>query len=495
MKTLLTAVLLLSFALPCLANAGGDPLRYEVTWKQAPEAKVTELALADLAFEPSSRLGLGFPSQNPHNYYLFPQCGMGVVRLTVHWKDREPNEDEYLWGGTDTKIQVLQALGIDAFLTFEIDAEWAIEPSEDLAANHPPADMADWTEFMALCVDRYDGDGVNDMPELRKPVLYYQFINEWPSKNNLHGGWTGTLYQLIEFFNASYDVVKATDPNAHVVLGGISSIGLDAMVLNAGMGGYTARLSYNETVNDTLTVELCQDPSIAEAVADRERVLAESRYDIVDLHMYGPVEYNQYRIARIRQEVGNTPLITSECGGPNLAYDLDITPTEHFMTAMDMNLDALSRGLEFTMWLSMFGREYDPDNGPTWGNSQLQLIDENQQATGGFWGYHLLGALVEDMTSVEKPTPGTYIIHRTGKPDTYVIWQTGAETTYQLPASVHPEKMIVVTDAQFGRYEIQLPPADGLLPRGPLPLVVSEELPGGAYVAGEKPGLVRVLGR
>ncbi|PIV80657.1 hypothetical protein COW53_08480 [bacterium CG17_big_fil_post_rev_8_21_14_2_50_64_8] len=480
MKSLHPAVLLLLLAITATVAAGDAPVNRQVNRELHEAAKGAPLNLADLVFALNPRLGLGFPSQNVDNYYVFPLCGMGLVRLTLLWSNYEPSRGQYDWSGLDNKVRVLQDLGIDIFMTLQSDADWGVEPSDFLAANHPPADMADWTTFMTHLVQRYNGDGVDDLPGLLRPVRYYQLANEWPSPQNIHGGWTGTIDQLIEFFNASYAAVKAADPSATVVLGGIPSIGLDAMVLNAGQGNYVARQSYNETVKDSLTVAIAQDPRIAEAVAVRERVLAESLYDMVDLHMYGPVEFNQYRISRIRQNVGDVPLVSSECGGPNLAYDPVITPEEHFQTAMDMNLDALSRGLVYTMWLSMFGQEYVPGIGPTWGNSQLQPIDKNQQPTGGFWAYHLLAAMLDGMDSVEKPGPGIYIIHRYDQPNIHVAWRTDANTTYQLPSTVHAQKMIVVTSARLGTYQLEPVPANGLLQlTGPLPIVVSEILPGG----------------
>ena len=484
MKHLLIAVVLLIFFVPATVGADEAPATRPIAPRGSLQGQDSGPVLGDLSFGINPCLGLGFPSQNVDNYSVFPQCGMGLVRLVVHWRDRQPARGEFYWGGLDNKVRVLQDLGIDVCFTLQSDAEWGIEPSEFPAANHPPTDMADWTEFLTHLVERYNGDGLDDLPGLLRPVSCYQVASEWPSKNNLHGGWTGTIDQLIEFFNASYDAIKAADPSTAVILGGIASISLDAMVLNAGQGGYVARQSYNETVKDSLTVEIAQDPRITEAVADKERVLAESRYDMVDLHMYGPVEYNQYRIARIRQSVGPVPLVSTECGGPNLAYDPDITPEEHFMTALDMNLDGLSRGLIFMMWLSMFGQEYVPGVGPTWGNSQLQLIDKDQQPTGGFWAYHLLAALLEGMSSVEKPGPGIYIIHRYEQPDIHVAWRTADNATYQLPTSIHPEAMMVVTDAANGLYVITRPPVDGLLHLGALPFVVSEVLPGDAWPPG-----------
>ncbi len=491
MKTMLATILLLTLALPNASLARvDDPVTSERNRKKAPPAGTPGRKLDDLVFAVDPRLGLGFPAQNVDNYPVITRCGMGMVRLIVHWDDRQPARGEFYWGGLDNKVRVLQRLGIDLCMTLESDAEWGIEPSEYPAANHPPADMADWTEFLTHLVQRYDGDGVDDFPDLLRPVQAYQVASEWPSKNNLHGGWTGTIDQLIEFFNATYDAVKAEDPTASVILGGIASISLDAMVLNAGMGNYVARQSYNETVQESLTVEIAQDPLIAAAVADKERVLAESHYDMVDLHMYGPVEFNQYRIERIRQSVGDVPLTSTECGGPNLAYDPVITPDEHFLTALDMNLDGFSRGMVFMMWLSMFGQEYQPGVGPTWGNSQLQLIDKDHQPTGGFWAYHLLAAMMDNAVSVEKSGPGIYIVHRYGQPDIHVAWRTADNAVYQLPPDLQAEAMMVVTDALHGIFELVAPPADGLLNLNTMPVVISEQLPGLDIPAGEPPANV-----
>jgi hypothetical protein len=41
-----------------------------------------------------------------------------------------------------------------------------------------PCSMEDYTEFLKKLVERYDGDGVNDMPELKYPVKYWEIMNE-----------------------------------------------------------------------------------------------------------------------------------------------------------------------------------------------------------------------------------------------------------------------------------------------------------------------------
>ncbi len=477
-KILPLLVLLPLLAVSVLSAGGDDPATNQRNRVREREPRLLGRRLGDLSFGVNPRLGVGVPSQRMDSYSVFPQCGMGVARISVHWKDCEPEQGVFTWDGLDFKVWALQNQGLDICMTLITDAEWGVEPSEFPAANHPPADMADWTAFMGALVERYDGDGVDDVESLLRPVQSYQVASEWPSPQNLGGGWTGTIDQLIDFFNATYDAVKAADSTAAVILGGIASISLDAMVLNAGMADYTARLSYSETVQDSLTLEMAQDPRVAEAVADKERVLAESRYDMVDLHLYGPVEYNQYRIARIRQSVGAVPLVSTEGGGPNLAYEPDFTPDDHFLTALDWNLDGLSRGMIFMMWLSMFGQDYVPGEGPTWGNSRLQLIDMYRNPTGGFWAYHLLAALMDDAVSVEKAGPGAYIIHRYHRPDIHIAWRTAESSVYQLPPAVQPRYMMEITDALYGYYRIVSPPAGGLLTLNTLPVVVSEDLPG-----------------
>ena len=38
--------------------------------------------------------------------------------------------------------------------------------------------MDDYKTFLLKLVDRYDGDGSNDMPGLTKPIIYWDIMNE-----------------------------------------------------------------------------------------------------------------------------------------------------------------------------------------------------------------------------------------------------------------------------------------------------------------------------
>jgi hypothetical protein len=228
-----------------------------------------------------------------------------------------------------------------------------------------------------------------------------------------------------------------------------------------------------------LDATTAQAPVILEGVARREQVLASCQYDAADLHLYGPVEFNEYRIDRLREETGTRSLVSAECGGPNLAYDSVISHEDHFLEAMDMNLDSLARGLEFSLWFQLEEEEYIEGQGFTWGNSQLQLIGLDKNPKGGYWAFHLLAAVLEGMESVVKLAPGIYLIDRGATPPIYVAWQQGDTAALQLPAGFNAQMMMRVTNAQYGTFDIEATPQAGLIRLGTLPIVVSPELPGG----------------
>ncbi len=123
-------------------------------------------------------------------------------------------------------------------MTLESDAEWGIRKETSHLANGTPKDLEQWQSFVAMVVERYDGDGQDDAPGLMRPVRYFQVANAWISPTNKAGVWGGSTEQLIHFINASYDATKARSPEAIFVLGGIASGNFDGLVVNEGYASY-----------------------------------------------------------------------------------------------------------------------------------------------------------------------------------------------------------------------------------------------------------------
>ncbi|MBP7732809.1 MAG: hypothetical protein KA140_03480 [Caldisericia bacterium] len=73
-----------------------------------------------------------------------------------------------------------------------------------------PVDEDAYSAFVKAVVERYDGDGVDDMPGLTNPIKHWQVDNEPPRKRT---GYT----KLLEL---TYNAVKQADPECKVLIGG-----------------------------------------------------------------------------------------------------------------------------------------------------------------------------------------------------------------------------------------------------------------------------------
>lgn len=86
----------------------------------------------------------------------------------------------------------------------------------------PPCDLGAYEGFVQRAVERYDGDGINDMPGLKYPVKYWEVSNE-PSMQEELTFFTGTPQDYVEILQTTHDAVEAADPDATVVQGGAAS--------------------------------------------------------------------------------------------------------------------------------------------------------------------------------------------------------------------------------------------------------------------------------
>ncbi|CAK8724044.1 Glycosyl hydrolase catalytic core [Candidatus Electrothrix aarhusensis] len=74
-----------------------------------------------------------------------------------------------------------------------------------------PRDKNAYKKFVRALVERYDGDGISDMPGLHAPIKYWQVDNEPP-----HG-----LNDYAAFLQMTYKAIKQADPEAKVLIGGV----------------------------------------------------------------------------------------------------------------------------------------------------------------------------------------------------------------------------------------------------------------------------------
>ena len=87
-----------------------------------------------------------------------------------------------------------------------------------------PCNANDYKKFLSSLVERYDGDGIDDMPNLKIPIKYWEILNE-PEMNEL--GLTfykGTGQEYVEILKNSNESIKATCADCKIVQGGAAGI-------------------------------------------------------------------------------------------------------------------------------------------------------------------------------------------------------------------------------------------------------------------------------
>ena len=154
------------------------------------------------------------------------------------WGLMEPEKGEYLWTGTDRWVQKWQDNHLGVLVTIWPFAQWDQDgchnddppvanprefaglPSGLFVRMYAPCDPESYASWLGAVVERYDGDGIDDMPGLKYPIRHWEVLNE-PEMQ----GPELTFYQedsnfYLELLKLSYQAIKAADSNSLVLLGG-----------------------------------------------------------------------------------------------------------------------------------------------------------------------------------------------------------------------------------------------------------------------------------
>lgn len=357
-----------------------------------------------LEVEPNDRLGVAFPGADTGYYPLLADLGAGVVRLSASWKLIEPKRGRFTFDGLDRRILALDALGIKPFLTFESNAEWAVQKSHPVK-NAEPQNMADWVEFIRRVTERYDGDGVDDVAGLNSPVQYFQVANEFLSPTNRSGGWAGTHDALLQYINVAHDTVKAAHPDAIFILGGIAAFNLDSLLLDAGLADFTVQQKWYDGTKTVFDPADLRDPDIRDLIENRfHAIIKEARYDWADVHLYGPEARDMLRLDYMA-DLTQRPVISAECGGPSLDYTGTYSGHGHFLAVLERNLNVQAAGAKFCLWFGL-GEGITA----TYGNHKVQLYDLDAQEKPGVVAYRLLARLLEPHVNVVQPSPRLFVL-------------------------------------------------------------------------------------
>jgi hypothetical protein len=183
---------------------------------------------ADLAFSPAS------PDWDASAAQI-AQLGGGMVRRDAYWAAIEPIRPRravhrYRWRATDRLVEALAKSGLQWYPIVDYSAAWA----GATGVQSPPTSsyVKDYAAFAGALARRYGVRGRfwRQHRKLRpEPVQDYEIWNE----PNVPRFWPQQSYapqRLAAMYIAAQARIKAVDPSARVVLGGLSVIGVEGFL-------------------------------------------------------------------------------------------------------------------------------------------------------------------------------------------------------------------------------------------------------------------------
>lgn len=210
--------------------------------------------------------------QNSHIGIMHPDYYEAVQAMGTTWERPHPGPfywndiqssatADFNWSTVDDYVSTSQAAGQSIVATIWPYATWdqsgTYSPLSDAqiegfphlgSYRHAPVDTAAYQTFVTAMVERYDGDGVDDMPGLAAAIETWEVSNE-PSLT-LPVFFDGTASEYVALLQSTYEAVKAADADAVVVNGGMAGGHQDALdywttVFGLGGGSYFDVFSFH----------------------------------------------------------------------------------------------------------------------------------------------------------------------------------------------------------------------------------------------------------
>jgi len=287
-----------------------------------------------------------------------------------------------------------------------------------------------WVNFVKAIVDRYDGDGKNDLLNLKYPVRNWHLSEEYPE-------FYIPPQVYVDLLKMTYPVIKETDPQAKVILHGIASNLLQYIAFVKGFindpdAGLINGTRYTRT-------QIAASLVFQDVLRDVEYFLEEGKgsYDVVDIHLYEPKEtfmkgkINWTRSALQRFGV-NVPIWCIEGGGPFKLTDGQqsqfgdrywgrYTDKENAEYVIKMHIIAATTGIERFHWGLCATDHDDYWNGP-WNNMALTTCLREKKPA--FYTFQIMLEKIRDFTKARDLSTTDLNLYEfeVGSKKVYVAW-------------------------------------------------------------------------
>jgi hypothetical protein len=220
--------------------------------------------------------------------------GARWIRMPLSWSSIEPANTtpaNYNWNSLDGPLSRAAAANMLVLVTIESNPTWAAADRNGEVSN-----LNDLTEFVGAAVARY--------PQIK----YWELYNE---PDNDIGAWGGKAQQYAAMMNAVYPVIKAANPAAQVVMGGIALDWFDTDPQYTG--------TFDGLFLDTF-LSSCAQPCFDIANFHYYPVFRD-RWEAYGRDIIGKAEYLRLRLSQ--HGFGNRPVMNTETGWAYLDSDPD----------------------------------------------------------------------------------------------------------------------------------------------------------------------------
>ena len=164
---------------------------------------------------------------------LTMQLGAKTVRANSHTYPYLNYMDAQTWSWTahaDRYVQTIQAFDLEPVMVI---GPWPGIQTALYTQNYLPKDMTAYANWVEAVVERYDGDGFEDMPDLKYPILYWEVDNEpdlhnhRPPRgkpNSIDPSTFETPAEYAQLLTTTSAAIRKANPKAKVLFGGLASV-------------------------------------------------------------------------------------------------------------------------------------------------------------------------------------------------------------------------------------------------------------------------------
>jgi len=380
----------------------------------------------------NTRLGINFiPPAEPW-LSRAKAIGAGANRWQLNWQDIESEQGKFYWDWVDSEIHRMWAAGFEVHAILHTTPDWArvegkLTPRNLYKSWDDPENY--WGRFVYKAVDHF-----------REKVHIWEVWNE----ADWNQYWDGSVADYFQLLKVAYQAIKAADPKAAVVVGGMS---------------YWHNPNFFEQLLDLIQ-------------ADPGAQAHHYYFDVMAFHWYSRTSllYDKVRWAReamstrgLLKDVWvnetNIPL-WGEGNGPAQAIPNYATPDEQAAFIIQAFANAFAAGAERVFVFRMSDDQM---------REAFGLLNNQAEPRPAYTAFQIVATYMADSLPLERTVEDGVVRvvfpkEKTGR--VTVLWNERPTPTQVTVEALKPQAQLVDQDgtsrnlqAQAGKYRIDLPGA------------------------------------